>query len=90
MTINSIPNFIIRNQRNIIESDDGTVWRDGTIFDITDIKNAQEEVEKNELFLNTLLDSQEQIIITTNGETITSANETFLDFFAVDNIDEFT
>ena len=59
-------------------------------------KNLKKEVEtqtnkfkKQTLFVQTLLDSQEQLIITTDGKTLKSANETFLDFFAIDSIAEF-
>lgn len=61
----------------------------GIIRDITARKELEQKVEDQRTFLNTLLDSQEQIILTTNGEKITSVNNTFLDFFAVDTIQEF-
>ena len=47
------------------------------------------EVEAQKQFVQTLLDSQEQLIITTDGKELRSANETFLDFFAIDNIENF-
>jgi len=47
------------------------------------------ELDKQKVFMQTLLDSQEQIIITTSQGEIESGNETFLDFFAVDSIEEF-
>lgn len=40
-------------------------------------------------FVTTLLDSQEQMIVTTDGKTLKSANETFMDFFAVDSVEDF-
>lgn len=46
-------------------------------------------VNEQKKFFQTLLDSQEQIIITTDGEHIHSANRTFFDFFAVDELSEF-
>jgi serine phosphatase RsbU (regulator of sigma subunit)/ABC-type amino acid transport substrate-binding protein len=48
-----------------------------------------EKLEEQKAFYNTLLDSQEQIIITTDGRQIFSVNESFYDFFAVDDIREF-
>jgi PAS domain S-box-containing protein len=65
------------------------LYASGLVWDITDIKVAQEKVEENRLFLNTLLDSQEQLIITTDGKTLITANETFFDFYAVDDIPSF-
>ncbi len=44
--------------------------------------------EKNE-FVETLLNSQEQLIISTDGETITSANDTFLNFFSINSVEDF-
>ncbi len=47
------------------------------------------EIDEQKQFVQTLLDSQEQLIITTNGEKIISANETFFDFYAVDSVEDF-
>ena len=80
----------VRDQGQANHSEDGTIaWLDGAIFDITIQKNAERKIAESEFFVRTLLDSQEQIIITTDGETITSANQTFLDFFVVDDIESF-
>jgi len=53
------------------------------------INETNAELQKQKNFVQTLLDSQEQLIITTNGEKLISANKTFLEFFAVDNVTEF-
>ena len=47
------------------------------------------KLEKQTRFVQTLLDSQEQLVITTDGELITSVNQTFLDFFEVADIEAF-
>ena len=47
------------------------------------------DIQEQKRFIETILDAQEQIIITTDGKTLTSANETFLDFFATDSIEDF-
>jgi len=47
------------------------------------------EMDEQKEFIQTLLDSQEQLIITTDGTELKSVNKTFLDFFAVDCIDTF-
>ena len=59
-------------------------------------KNLEKEVEsqikkfkEQKEFVQTLLDSQDQLIITTDGSYLESANKTFLDFFAVDTVQEF-
>ena len=56
---------------------------------INELNESKKEVENQQRFVQTLLDSQEQLIITTNGERLITANETFYDFFAVDSVEEF-
>jgi len=41
------------------------------------------------LFTQTLLDSQEQLIVTTDGKTLVSGNKTFLTFYDVESVDAF-
>jgi len=47
------------------------------------------EIDEQKQFVQTLLDSQEQLIITTDGKTLVSVNKTFLDFYAVDSVNTF-
>jgi len=59
-------------------------------FAMIDTVNVQtEKLAEEKRFTQALIDAQEQIIVTTDGTKLTSANKTFFDFFAVDNIDEF-
>lgn len=71
------------------DKDGNAIRFNGVNIDIQDAKDAQIKIEESRVFLNTLLDSQEQIIVTTNGKTIISANKAFLDFYSVDSIDRF-
>ena len=48
-----------------------------------------QEVKLQKEFSQVLLDSQEQMIITTDGKILLSANETFFDFYAVDSVEDF-
>lgn len=59
------------------------------IRDISERKELTEKIKKEKQFMQTVLDSQEQLIITTDGKTLLSANETFFDFFAVDTVEDF-
>jgi len=59
------------------------------VRDITERKILARKVEDAREFLNTLLDSQEQIIITTDGDDLKSVNKAFLDFFAIESIEDF-
>ena len=61
----------------------------GVNLDIDDAKEAQNALKESQEFVQTLMDSQEQLIITTNGITMTSANQTFSDFYNVKNVEEF-
>jgi len=61
----------------------------GTIADITVQKETEIEIRRQKEFIQTLINSQEQIIITTDGKNLLSVNETFLDFFAVYSIENF-
>jgi PAS domain S-box-containing protein len=53
------------------------------------VDERTQELHEQKEFIQTVLDSQEQIIITTNGITILSANEEFFDFYSVDSIEKF-
>jgi len=47
------------------------------------------DLQREKKFIQVLLDSQEQLIITHSGNEMLSANETFLDFFAIDSVENF-
>ncbi len=47
------------------------------------------KVKEQQAFVQTLLDSQEQLIITTDGKVLISANKTFLNFYDINSISEF-
>ncbi len=61
----------------------------GTISDITTKKETEIEIRRQKEFVQTLINSQEQIIITSDGKKLVSVNEMFYDFFAVSSIQEF-
>ena len=49
----------------------------------------QDNLDEEKKFTQTLIDSQEQLIITTDGTTLVSANKTFFDFFLVESVEDF-
>lgn len=57
--------------------------------DITQQIAMQEQIKAQKEFVQTLLDSQEQLIITTDGKVLNSVNYSFLAFFDVPSIQEF-
>uniref|UniRef100_UPI0025EA6644 PAS domain S-box protein n=1 Tax=Sulfurimonas sp. TaxID=2022749 RepID=UPI0025EA6644 len=61
----------------------------GVNLDIQDSMEAKEEIQRSKLFLDAVLDSQEQIVITTDGIQLVTGNKTFYDFYNVKTVDEF-
>jgi serine phosphatase RsbU (regulator of sigma subunit)/ABC-type amino acid transport substrate-binding protein len=53
------------------------------------VEERTHELHEQKEFVQTLLDSQEQLIVTTEGETIISVNKTFLEFYEVPSIEGF-
>ena len=78
-------------QKHIVKDSNGKVTgMVARIMDITHRKKLELQMKEAKEFTQTLLDSQEQIIITTDGEEVTSVNQAFLDFFNVTSKEEFT
>ncbi len=80
----------ISAQKHLLKDIEGKPYAiAGTISDITIQKETEIEIRRQKEFVQTLINSQEQLIITTDGEKLISVNETFLDFFAVDSPTDF-
>ena len=60
------------------------------IRDITERKELTEKLKNEQRFTQTLLDSQKNIILSTDGEHIRSVNRAFLEFFDIDRLEAFT
>ncbi len=45
------------------------------------VKDRTQELHRQSIFLNTIMDSQTGIVLTTDGETIKTVNRAFLDFY---------
>ncbi len=65
------------------------IFYSANIRDISDRKELTDRIQKEKEFTQTIVDSQEQLILTTNGEKILTTNKTFLNFYAVDSIEDF-
>ena len=77
-------------QKHLLKDIDGKPYAiAGTISDITTQKETEIEIRRQKEFVQTLINSQEQIIITSDGKKLVSVNEMFYDFFAVSSIQEF-
>jgi PAS domain S-box-containing protein len=81
--------YITAQKHLLKDSNDKAYAIAGTISDITIQKETEIEIRRQKEFIQTLINSQEQIIITSDGKKLISVNETFLDFFAVSSITEF-
>jgi len=55
-----------------------------------DLAIAMKKLRTQKEFTTTLLDSQEQIVITTDGRVLKTCNKEFLEFFKVKTLDDFT
>ena len=67
----------------------GKIFFSANIRDISERKELTDKLENEKQFIQTLLNSQEQIIITTDGKSLLTANETFFDFFEVESVEAF-
>jgi diguanylate cyclase (GGDEF)-like protein/PAS domain S-box-containing protein len=57
--------------------------------DITPIKRAEKDIYNQKLYFQSILDSQENMIIVTDKKKIIEANHSFLIFFGYRNLDDF-
>ncbi|MEA3227488.1 MAG: SpoIIE family protein phosphatase [Campylobacterota bacterium] len=71
------------------ENDEFKILFDGFTSMLSTIKGLIIKVQDEQKFTQTLLDSQEQIIITTDGTKTTDVNSSFLTFFDIDSQEEF-
>lgn len=71
------------------DSQDRPIRFNGVNIDIEDSKKAEFEIQQQKEFVSTLLDSQEQIVITTDGVKLRTANKAFLNFFDIKNVQYF-
>ena len=67
----------------------GEQLRTSTFTDITESEEIQQALEDERKFVRFILDSQENIVITTDGKAMRSVNQAFLKFFNVENIEAF-
>ena len=80
----------ISSQKHALVDTNGKVYAiAGTISNITIQKETEIEIRRQKDFVQTLIDSQEQLIVTSNTKALISVNATFLDFFAVNSIEDF-
>ena len=53
------------------------------------VEKRTEELNEQKQFVQTLLDSQEQIIVTTDGLSLLTANKSFMKFYKVESVEAF-
>lgn len=61
----------------------------GVQHDITAIKRQEEKLKEQTLYIQTIIDAQENIIIATNGQRIVYANKALLNFFGYPALEPF-
>ena len=68
----------------------GTIyWNRKLKEQIREKEKIQKELQNNKDFINAIMDSQVNMVITTNGEEIKQANKAFFDFFDYENLEQF-
>lgn len=53
------------------------------------VEERTKELEDQKQYINSIMNSQSSMVISTNGEKLLSANKAFFDFFKVKNVSEF-
>ena len=65
------------------------IFYSANIRDITERKELANKIQEEKQFIQIVLNSQEQIIVTTDGKQIKTANNSFLSFFHLKTLTEF-
>jgi len=87
----------VTKDRKIIDIDlslntfitDKEVFYSANIRDISERKELANKIQEEKQFIQTVLNSQEQIIVTTNGKELKTANRSFLNFFNLKELNDF-
>jgi len=80
----------LKNSFTSRKTKEGLMCFDGFVIDITREKEAEVKLEENREFIQAILNSQEQIIVITDGTKIDTVNSSFLEFFNFKSLAEFT
>lgn len=79
----------VRSQGQSIKCEMGIAYIDGVLIDITEAKKAEKMLEDQKKYTDSIMNAQNNMVISTDGLKIISANKAFFDFFDVDNEIEF-
>jgi len=79
----------VRNQGLATKSKDDILWLDGVLFDVTEQRELEIEITEQNKFIDSIMNTQENFVLTTNGVSLKTANKSFLSFFNVKNEVEF-
>lgn len=61
----------------------------GVVRDISERKKAQQKIADQKQYIDSIMNSQSNIVISTDGEKLRTANKAFFDFFKVKDVEEF-
>ena len=78
---------IIINSKIVIH----VIWRDIQKEKILELQMQEKnkELKKNENYIRAILDSQANLVLTSDGKMMKNANKAFFNFFEIDSIEEF-
>ncbi len=61
----------------------------GTLIDITESRKAQEDIKEQSIFIDSIMNTQDNFVLTSDGETLKTANKAFFEFYDVQDEEEF-
>ena len=67
----------------------GDVLKTAVFTDITESEMRTKELLERENYIKAIMDSQDNIVLTTDGKAIKTVNKAFYNFYALDSIDDF-
>jgi PAS domain S-box-containing protein len=59
------------------------------VRDISERKKAQEEIKEQSVFIDSIMNAQENFVITSDGKVLRTANKAFFNFYNINNTDQF-
>lgn len=71
------------------DKDGKAIKFNGVNIDIDDSKKAQQALEDQKQYINSIMNSQSNIVISTDGEKLRTANKAFFDFYELSTVEEF-
>ncbi len=79
----------LQNRIEKVVDNDKRIMIYGSLYDITQTKQHQQEMQNQTQYLNSVLSAMSNLVIVSNGQVIYGANQKLLDFYGVDDTKTF-